>query len=201
MRQPCLQTVVVVRRRDERTADHERLRLLAAEVAGVPSAAVRLDQRCEHCGRSGHGRPTVTGADVRVGLSRSGDVVVLAATTGAVLGVDVERVGAVAAAPVDAWSGAELATLRRSGSSAAARTALWTAKEAVLKADGRGLRVDLRSVSVRWRRSVGRVRWDRGPTWLPELRVRRMVLDDGALVLAVATTGRSAIRVRDDRSG
>ncbi|KQO64667.1 4'-phosphopantetheinyl transferase family protein [Curtobacterium sp. Leaf261] len=259
MRAPRLQTVVVIRRRDSRTADHDRLRLLAAELADSSPDAVRLGQRCGHCGHDGHGPLTVSGTTVavRVSLARSGEVVVLAATTGPVLGIDAEWVGRVAAAPLDAWSATERRFLGRTGGTTTpapraagasgagqmkvvrsdaettatanrwggAAAALWTAKEAVLKADGRGLRVDVRQVSVRYRGPTGRVRWAGRPRWARSLRIRRVELDvrerdegaldggprddgaldggpldDGALVIAIATAGRSDVLLRDERA-
>jgi 4'-phosphopantetheinyl transferase len=198
----------------DRTADHAALRELVAAVSGCAVGTVRLDQRCGHCGAEGHGPLRVSGTPVptAVSLSRAEGVVALATTTGRSgsmgssrpmgssgpsLGIDVERVGAVAAARVDVGTPRELRQLGRTADEHRATTRLWTAKEAVLKRDGRGLRVDPRSFAVRWRGDLGRVRWPGGPGWVRDVRVRSVLLGDD-LVLAVATDGTAIVDVTSE---
>jgi 4'-phosphopantetheinyl transferase len=103
------------------------LRELAGELLGVDPAAVPLSAPCPDCGRE-HGRPRIIGSDLRVSLSHGADAVVTAAVGGARVGIDVESATAVVA---------DLAPLIPHPTLVG-----WTRIEAVLKADGRGLRVD-----------------------------------------------------------
>jgi 4'-phosphopantetheinyl transferase len=145
---PRLPSVVVTLAAPGATAADDREALLAAvaAAAAVDVSAVRAGRVCTHCGGTDHGRPwaTVDGSAVGVSLSRTTDLVALAVGPAA-LGVDVERVSRVAAAPVDAFTPREAAWARGDATELAV---LWTVKEAVLKRDGRGLRVDPRSVEV-----------------------------------------------------
>ena len=134
------------------TADgREALLAAVASAAGVDASAVRAGRVCPHCGSTAHGRPWATAAGTTFPLSTASTpgVVAVAVVVGAVpagteVGVDVERVCRVAAAPLDAFGAGELAGLVDERG----RTAAWTVKEAVLKRDGRGLRVDPASVLV-----------------------------------------------------
>jgi 4'-phosphopantetheinyl transferase len=122
-------------------------RLFAAEL-GIDPAAVRLDRQCLNCQRP-HGKVRLggepSGAGPEVSLSHSGRWVVLAATRGCPVGVDVERI-----APGLDYAGASRLALSRRESEQLLRlpvgdrvpsfTRSWTRKEAVLKAIGEGLR-------------------------------------------------------------
>lgn len=105
------------------------LRRLVGELTGQDPGSVDLVAECDDCGGP-HGRPAVRGSDLHVSLARRDDVVVAAAWH-APIGIDVESV-----TPTP-QSLAAIATL--TGDASIAR---WTRVEAVLKADGRGLRVD-----------------------------------------------------------
>ncbi|MFJ7287413.1 4'-phosphopantetheinyl transferase family protein [Curtobacterium sp. NPDC098951] len=144
---PLLQSVVVTLRASgpDRAADREALLAAVASATGVDVAAVRAGRVCPHCAATDHGRPwaEVDGSAVGVSLARTTDLVALAVGPPGI-GVDLERVSRVAAAPLDAFTPGELA---RSGD-ATARAACWAVKEAVLKRDGRGLRVDPSRVEV-----------------------------------------------------
>lgn len=136
---------------------HELLVEAIALVSGVAPAEVRVAVRCERCGGTGHGKPQVIRPRAAAGpwhasLSRTGTIVAVMVTDAASVGLDIEGVHRVAHAPVDgallhAGELAPLAALepelrdRR-------RTVLWTVKEAVLKASGRGLNVDPRELEV-----------------------------------------------------
>jgi 4'-phosphopantetheinyl transferase len=125
-------------------AGRAELRALVAQLAGVDPAEVLIDARCPDCGGP-HGRPVVMGPDaartIRVSLAYAGTAIVTAARVGGAIGVDAERRDSAPTATV--------------GDRRAAVRALvpplpddvdpllhWTRIEAVLKADGRGLRVD-----------------------------------------------------------
>lgn len=133
-------------------ADREALVATVASVTGVGGSAVRAGRECPYCGSTDHGRPwaEVDGTAVGVSLSRTTDLVALAVGPSPV-GVDVERVSRVAAAPLDAFTGRERARAR---GDAVPLAACWAVKEAVLKRDGRGLRVDPRTVEVDLDRSI-----------------------------------------------
>ncbi|MFS0730742.1 4'-phosphopantetheinyl transferase superfamily protein [Curtobacterium sp. 1P10AnD] len=148
MGESCLRSVVVTLRPAgaDRTADREALVAAVASTTGADVAAVRAGRDCPHCGSTAHGRPwaSLDGREVGVSLSRTSGVTALAVAPDAV-GIDVERVSRVAAAPLDAFTPAEL---DRAHGDVDVLAACWAAKEAVLKRDGRGLRVDPRSVDV-----------------------------------------------------
>lgn len=145
---PGLQTVSVrvSAPGETRTADREALLAFVAEVTGADPTMVSGGRRCAHCGSTAHGRPWAAVGDRQLGvsLSRTDGALALAVGPGA-LGVDVERVGRVAAAPLDVFAPGERA---RSAGHAALLAACWAGKEAVLKRDGRGMRVDPGAVDV-----------------------------------------------------
>lgn len=140
-------------------ADREALVAAVAGAADVDVAAVRTGRRCPHCGSRDHGRPwaTADGRPVAVSVARTPDSAAVAVVAGpdapdAELGIDLEQVVRVAAAPLDAFGPHEAPRLRDDHD----RTAAWAVKEAVLKRDGRGLRVDPLAVEVDLRRAVAR---------------------------------------------
>jgi 4'-phosphopantetheinyl transferase len=106
------------------------LRRLAAELTGLEPAAVDLVAVCPDCGGS-HGKPVIPGSGLHLSLSHSPVAVVAAASWDAPVGVDLE--------PLDQPAAALAAIESLAGEASVAR---WTRVEAVLKADGRGLRVD-----------------------------------------------------------
>jgi len=113
------------------------LRVVAARHLGGSPAAIAVARRCSTCGES-HGKPRVVGG-LEVSLAHAGDLVVVAATTGGPVGVDIESVSL----------GARRIGLGRSfapgdeGAPYDARAYLvdWTRREAILKATGDGLTV------------------------------------------------------------
>ncbi|WP_223692830.1 4'-phosphopantetheinyl transferase family protein [Leifsonia poae] len=129
------------------------LRELVSELCGVPVSSVLIQARCPDCGGA-HGRPVVmapaAATRIRVSLSHVGDTVVAAASLDRAVGVDAE--------PADAATDPERTTAIEhvSGREGADPLARWTSIEAVLKADGRGLRVDPSAVT--FGRSVDGVR-------------------------------------------
>ena len=165
--------LVVAPRGATDAADRLFLAAAAAWVLGAAPATVQIERSCPHCGGQDHGRPMVTVASgsrsspgslsspgsrpLHVSLSRTGGTVALALTFLGPVGVDIESVADVSRAGFDAvafdavaFGPAELATLAElAGTDAAgARARLWTAKEAVLKCTGDGLRVDPRDLTV-----------------------------------------------------
>ncbi|WP_420367922.1 4'-phosphopantetheinyl transferase family protein [Curtobacterium sp. L1-20] len=129
-----------------RADDREALLTAVASALAVDRSAVRAGRVCPHCGDTAHGRPwaRIDGSAVGVSLARTGGTLALAVGPEAV-GVDVERVSRVAAAPLDAFTSGER---DRAAGDVRVLAACWAAKEAVLKRDGRGLRVDPTAVDV-----------------------------------------------------
>ena len=112
------------------------LRELASEFTARPLASIAIDARCPDCGEQ-HGRPTITGTELFVSLSHADGLVVAALSDSAPIGVDIERRHA---------STERLAAIREITGDDGVRH--WTGVEAVLKADGRGLRVDPRAIHI-----------------------------------------------------
>lgn len=149
--------VVVGARGGAKEADHRFLADAVARVAGVDRRSVRIEQRCEVCGGP-HGRPVVvqpaglTTGRLHISLARAGHCVAVAVTFAGPVGIDIESIEAVSRAAFDdvAFGAAEQAALRGVVEADAAwtRAAMWTGKESVLKAQGVGLRVDPRELSV-----------------------------------------------------
>lgn len=110
------------------------LRDLAGELTCTDPGAVKIEAHCPDCGGD-HGRPMIVGTNLNVSLSRSKDIVVVAASWHAPIGIDIEVANPGAVAAVEALTD-EASILH------------WTRVEAVLKADGRGLRVDPALVEV-----------------------------------------------------
>jgi hypothetical protein len=120
--------------------------LLAAMTARLGYGAV--EYRCAHCGGSDHGQPRVPGGFVS--LARAGDLVAFAATVTGPVGIDIETVDRVAASGFDdvAFTETERRRIARADQPDLLRATLWTAKEALLKASGTGLRTAPREVEV-----------------------------------------------------
>lgn len=128
------------------------LRVATGRRAGVPPASLHVHRDCPGCGSTEHGRPNVRGAGVHVSVSHSGALAGVSLCARGRTGLDVQRVGPL-----------ELA--RRLGPSlvTTGNTSTWTAsdwwrvwvrKEAVVKATGDGLSVELDRVVVNGPRSA-----------------------------------------------
>jgi 4'-phosphopantetheinyl transferase len=130
-------------------AGHTELRMLVAQLAGVDPAQVLIEARCPDCGGP-HGRPVVMGPvaarDVRVSLAYAGTSIIAAASSRAAIGVDAELRAPDAADAADDRREA-VRTLAPAPHDEADPLRQWTRIEAVLKADGRGLRVDPHAVT------------------------------------------------------
>jgi len=156
---------------DQFALGRELIRELVSDMTGEPVATVQITATCPDCGGP-HGRPFVEGSELHIGLSHSATATVAVASWDAPVGVDVEE----AATPPAAV--AAIATLTGEAS-----LLHWTRVEAVLKADGRGLRVDPASVVVDER--DGRVEASIGAS--PQRYLLSQPDVDADLVVSVAT--------------
>lgn len=147
--------------RDRFLAGRIALRFHVAEVAGVDPGSLYADYLCGGCGSSdrAHGAPRYrTGADgllVQASLSRSGDWCLMAAVVDEMIlgvGVDLECCASAGFGGFEAvaMTASEREYIQRLPPSQTPllQTALWTRKEAVLKALGTGLALDPSLVDV-----------------------------------------------------
>lgn len=147
------------------------LRVAAAGLAGIPERDVVIGRWCRTCSRWGdHGRPTALDRDgdpvpgVHLSATHAGDVVLVASSDAAPVGVDVELLGGVRFEGFDvsvltAVERAAVDGVPESGRDEG-RARVWTRKESLLKATGHGLAVAPRRVGF-----VG----SRLQEWPPEL--------------------------------
>jgi len=182
-------------------------RRLVTEVAVRASLAERgwgrraeIVRVCPVCGQTGHGRPTVSGAGHAVGISASasGGYAVVAVGEGHV-GIDIEVEGQRGEPPARVLTEAEASALARVEAAQRWRAFLriWTAKEAVAKADGRGLLAPLNELdaSVLVGGPVASVVLG-GRGW--NVRVCCLPLHGGVIgVVAVATEGPQSVVWKD----
>ncbi|WP_328451089.1 4'-phosphopantetheinyl transferase superfamily protein [Streptomyces sp. NBC_00386] len=133
------------RRRILRAADRNRFlaawvlaRLVLGERLGRDPGALGFDRTCAHCGDTGHGKPVVeaAGPGLDFSLSHAGGLAVVAVSDRSV-GLDVEDATAGERPLVTALTERERAICLDYADFAR----LWTRKEAVLKAVGKGLAV------------------------------------------------------------
>ncbi|MDF2507021.1 MAG: hypothetical protein K0Q52_880 [Microbacterium sp.] len=119
-------------------------RLLLAElIPALGTDAATIESRCDHCGGGDHGRPRVMGAPYEISVSYAGEMVVAAAVrleAASALGIDIEASSTDIDVPLT-----ELADLFSPRTAPSLRS--WTEIEAVVKADGRGMRVSPADVS------------------------------------------------------
>lgn len=113
------------------------LRHLVAARTGTPAEYLRVRRRCARCGGA-HGRPQLPGTGLVASVSHAGDRVVVAVGDVGWLGVDVEPTSR-RLSPGLAHRVLSPAERDIAGDDEAARLAVWTAKEAVVKAAGTGL--------------------------------------------------------------
>jgi 4'-phosphopantetheinyl transferase len=186
------------RERYRQAADQDRfalgaalIRLVAAARSGVAPHEVRVDRTCPGCAQP-HGKPQLPGTGLHVSVSHSGDLVALALTDVAPIGVDVEVL-----------TGRDVAGLARSVVGpgepiAAARDfyTYWCRKEAIVKATGDGLRVPLPEVVVSPADQAARLVSYAGA--LPPCSVTDLPVGDGyAAAVAVLADGRLDVAVHN----
>ncbi len=119
------------------------LRLAVAAETGTAPGRVDVERRCPGCGEP-HWRPTLPGTGLHASVSHSGDLVAVALTRVAPVGVDVEQV-------VEVDTGGLARTVLHPDEPVAGPDdffVYWTRKEAVVKATGDGIAAGLRKVRV-----------------------------------------------------
>ena len=131
--------------REEFVVGRSALRILLGAVLGVTPNRVELET-------NRYGKPTTRGVEFNVSHSRG--LICIALCRDAAVGLDVEwiepglEVMELAEPNFTAEETGRLASLPAGRERAAAFCRLWTQKEAVAKADGRGLRIPLRDIVV-----------------------------------------------------
>jgi 4'-phosphopantetheinyl transferase len=141
------------------TLSRALLRLVLSRYLDLPPTEIEIDRSCSECGRS-HGRPRLparrgtTGGAIEFSVSHGGDLLVLAFAGRGPVGVDVEPIEGPEDVPADlvdfTLTAAERLRLREGPAAQRRRIFLrhWTGKEAILKALGTGLDVDLQAVTL-----------------------------------------------------
>jgi 4'-phosphopantetheinyl transferase len=120
-------------------------RRLAARALGVdPRALVIVEEE--------HGKPALRHREIEFNASHSGDLVALAFAADTPVGIDVERRRHINDAPALArrfFAAGELKIVANATDADDAFLTIWTAKEAILKASGKGIGAgDLRGFAV-----------------------------------------------------
>ena len=120
------------------------LRGAVGEALGIEPHRVVVERCCDECGAD-HGRPTLPGTGLHASVSHSGDVVLVALSRGAPVGVDVEQLGQRFTA-----ADAHLVTAPHEPVPTDERGFMtsWTRKEAVAKATGEGVRCPMSEIVV-----------------------------------------------------
>jgi 4'-phosphopantetheinyl transferase len=94
------------------------------------------------------GRPFING-QIDFNLSHSDEYVACAFTDAGRVGIDLERIRPIDLSELNQYLTAqEWENIRRASDSSQEFYRLWTSKESILKADGRGLAVDLREIRI-----------------------------------------------------
>jgi 4'-phosphopantetheinyl transferase len=147
-------------------AAHALVRLVLAATVGTPAAALVFDRTCR-CGAQ-HGKPVLPGGP-GFSLTHAGDLVGVAVHPDGAVGLDVEQVRELGDLTAMA---AHVCSPQESAPDADAFFALWTRKEALLKAVGTGLATPMSAITLG---PAGVLAWTgddapRDPLWLADLR-------------------------------
>jgi len=179
-------------------------RAVAGELGCAPGD-VRIVQRCAVCGGA-HGKPRVAGhAGLGLSIAHAGEHVVVAVARGRDVGIDVERVGPyedLAGRDAGVLHDAERAVLAALAPAERARAfcSYWTRKEALLKASGEGLTVELATLHLTAPADAPAI--VAGPPSLPPERVWMRDLDAGdgyGACVALLGPGDADVRVEQSR--
>jgi phosphopantetheinyl transferase (holo-ACP synthase) len=125
---------------------------LLSEVVGNYGLGAELDRTCRLCGHPDHGKPHLVGApDFDLSLAHAGPTMAVAIGRGRTVGVDVETMDRLRfdlRSARGVFTPPESAVLAKEPDWRLPTLALWTRKEAVVKAIGRGLAHPLDRVTV-----------------------------------------------------
>lgn len=141
-------------RADRYRFDDDRRRSIVARAATrrILSRLTGTAPRELHIVEGEHGKPGLAGGEIEYNASHSGDLVALAFARATPVGIDVERRRKLHDALALArryFSEAELAFVESAEDIGAAFFIVWTAKEAIVKASGKGIGAsDLRGFTV-----------------------------------------------------
>ncbi len=141
-------------RADRYRFDDDRRRSIVARAATrrILSRLTGIAPRELHIVEGEHGKPGLAGGEIELNASHSGDLVALAFARVTPVGIDVERRRKLHDALALArryFSEAELAFVEGAEDIGAAFFIVWTAKEAIVKASGKGIGAsDLRGFTV-----------------------------------------------------
>jgi 4'-phosphopantetheinyl transferase len=148
---------------------------------------------CPFCGSTSHGQPVVEHGFVSI--AHRAELTAVATSDATPIGIDIESIARIARHPVadallHASEAAELVSLdpvvrdRRLAE-------LWTAKEAILKATGRGLTVDPRLLALRGTADeIELVEWPSGIGITTTPVIRTFMIDDDILGTVVTLAAR-----------
>ncbi|WP_433558773.1 4'-phosphopantetheinyl transferase family protein [Pseudonocardia xinjiangensis] len=123
-------------------AAHALARIVLADAVGRPAADLEFDRTCQ-CGKQ-HGKPVLLGGP-GFSLTHSGDLVGVTVHPGGPVGLDVEQIRDLTELPAMA---AHVCSPAESVSDPRAFFALWTRKEALLKATGSGLSSPMTAITL-----------------------------------------------------
>ncbi|HSV66742.1 MAG TPA: 4'-phosphopantetheinyl transferase superfamily protein [Mycobacteriales bacterium] len=124
--------------RTDFVAAHLLVRYGVGRHTGLPATEVMIQQRCDECGETTHGRPTVPGVPVRLSWAH-GRGYVAAAAAAVPIGVDVERqdrpdgAADLAGLYASALAPREVDLVRAAPDPGAAFRRFWVRKEAAVK--------------------------------------------------------------------
>ncbi|MFR9753663.1 4'-phosphopantetheinyl transferase family protein [Nocardia sp. 004] len=176
------------------------LRAAVAERAGVEPGSVHVASRCVLCGSSEHGKPYLEAREEYVSIAHSSNLVLVAITEVAPVGVDVEKRDS--GIEVDLIAGYIVVPDEPAPVGPTEFYRTWCRKEAVVKACGVGISVPLRDVRVTAPdQEAGLVSFPKlnEPVTLCDIDLSHAHTDYAA-ALAVLADGSLAPRLRDGTS-
>jgi len=125
------------------------LTLFGKLLLGTAIKANNLDLSLDDISYSLFGRPFFFGSDIDFNISHSSEYVVCALSLTQKIGVDIEKILSINFADFDtSFSTEEWSGINSSGNPLRTFYHYWTAKEAVIKADGRGLSIEPKNVLI-----------------------------------------------------
>ncbi|HET7799647.1 MAG TPA: 4'-phosphopantetheinyl transferase superfamily protein [Humibacillus xanthopallidus] len=172
---------------------HLLARDVLGQVVGCRPDQLVVDRTCARCGEQ-HGPPRLVGhPDLHVSLTRTTDLVAVAVSTDAPVGIDVER---VAGTRFEGFDGVAMHPSERSPDlDDRARAVSWVRKEAALKALGTGFVVDPAALTTPLPGRAGLVLPDRSPVTVVDVPLGDS--DHVAALALAAACGRVEVTVHE----